>query len=220
MDNTRNSLDRKLQQLLSQAVASPARSCQRRKALNEVVRLIQQSGRLRRGNFPEYQEALQNTWLYLCQCPEKYDPKRGSVINWFNATLNFRLRDVYKAIKRDQDKRIIPGPADTDFHADPIENIPAPDAIPPMLEHTLQWIEADSKEVLRNTQMRTRSDITCQILLLRRFPPSVRWDSIAEEFCVSRSAVVMFYLRKCLPLLRQFGVEQGYLDEEFKDTTQ
>lgn len=208
-------LDCRLQELLAQAVTAPARSCQRQQALTKVVRMIQQSGRVGRTNSPKYQEALQITWLELCQAPEKYDPERGSVITWFNQILKYRIRDLNKAIQVEAGRRQNPSSTDIEGNIDPIEKIPAPDEIPPMLEETRRWIELDPKKVLRRTHMQTRPDVTCQILLLKRFPPPMLWDQIAEELSLTRSAAAMFYTRKCVPLLRNFGVEQGYLDEDF-----
>jgi DNA-directed RNA polymerase specialized sigma24 family protein len=211
MCDDNNLHDLEFQKLIFQACESPRRSFQRRQSLSQIVRRVNECGRLWRENSADYREALQNMWLYVCEHPEKYSPERGSVINWLNTILKYRLLDVHQEKKIEQRWLLAPSPQLIETRDNPIENIPAPAEIPPILEKTRQWIETDPQDKLRSAHIRGRPDLNCQILLLRRFPPETHWDMIAEEFEVSQSVAPMFYTRKCLPLLRQFGVDEGYL---------
>jgi hypothetical protein len=88
-------------------------SVKRQKTLTKIIRLI--SNKLWREDTPYYQDALQQTLVYLCQnlCEsntgEAYNPSNGSVITWLNAYLKQRLQDLYL----DQIQQADTGSADT-----------------------------------------------------------------------------------------------------------
>lgn len=66
----------------------------RKKALNRLIYVIQQSGKLfclGRDDFPLhiYQEALQETWLYICRNIHNYNPQKGKVMTLAVSAVNF-----------------------------------------------------------------------------------------------------------------------------------
>jgi DNA-directed RNA polymerase specialized sigma24 family protein len=193
-----NPLDLELKELMAQACAFPRRSLQRRTKLSQLIQLIQHSGRLWRDNSQNYEEALQMTWEYLCKHPENYNPELGGVITWLNRYLRYRLLDFYRE-------------RPTERVEDFSEVLPAPPDVPALLERTRQWIESDAEGTLRRTHLRGRPEVNCQVLLLMRLPPPVRWEEIAKEFSLSLSVAPTFYQRKCLPFLRKFGEDEGFL---------
>ena len=195
-------LNTKLQAIVAEALSLPRTSSKRRRKLNDIVRLVTCSGKLWYENTPEYEDALQQTWLYCLRNLEKYDPARSSFITWVDNTLKWRIKDVYRARTRKSSAYLSPDIAET---------IPAPATIPPILEETKRWIETDPDGELRNTHIHNRPDLNCQKLLMCRMPPEMPWKEIAQEFNVPMSTASNFYKRECLPRLRKFGVRQGYL---------
>jgi hypothetical protein len=203
-----------LQRLAVAAGALPARSVQRRQTLNELIRRITASNRLWRENTPYYEDALQQTWLYVCRNIDKYDPEKSSVIHWIDQHLKWRLKDGYIQ-KAEQAAKTATGFAtDATVTTDPIGQLVAPPDIPPILEETRQWVEADPDGELRRLSVYRHPACNCQVLLLRRLPPETSWQAIAAEFDLPPSTPPNFYQRNCLPRLRNFARHQGYLDSE------
>lgn len=95
-----NELDIKLEELALTAQKSPAKSLERQLALTKLISSIQQSGKLfcRKYNYPDdiYNEALQETWLYISRKIENYKPEVGKVLAWVNFILNKRFKDAIK----------------------------------------------------------------------------------------------------------------------------
>lgn len=145
MKNTQvaNNLNQQLQQLVALACSYPAKSLMRRQQLNEVVRLVMKSGKLWKENTPYYKDALQQTWLYFCRNPEQYNPERCSVITWLDNCLKWRLQDFRSKEAIEQVRTISAPMQGTEETTDPIENLPASPDIPPILEETKEWAEAD-----------------------------------------------------------------------------
>lgn len=197
-------LNGQIRDLVARALTFPGKSVQRRRILNQVVRLVSRSGKLWYESNPDYEDALQQTWCYCLQNLEKYDPSRSSFITWIDNTLKWRLKDIYRAKARG---------SYSGLPTDVADRLPAPNEIPPILEETKAWIENDPTGDLQRTHVHERPDITCQVLLLRRLPPEVPWKDIASEFGIPLSTASNFYKRECLPRLRHFAVDKGYLDK-------
>jgi DNA-directed RNA polymerase specialized sigma24 family protein len=105
-----NNIDRKLNQLAREAKQHPPRSYERRVALNKLVEGILLSGKLshacqHRCPYPPdirndlYDEALNQTFLEICQKIENYDPDRD-VMAWCNYILKQRFLDAVERYKR------------------------------------------------------------------------------------------------------------------------
>ncbi|NES86644.1 MAG: sigma-70 family RNA polymerase sigma factor [Moorea sp. SIO1G6] len=94
-----NELEERLQQLALEAQKHSPKSRGRGLVLTRLIHMIQASGRLsrRRYDTPQevYDEALQETWLYVFKKIDTYQP-RGPVINWINSVLKWRLIDAKK----------------------------------------------------------------------------------------------------------------------------
>jgi hypothetical protein len=207
-----NNLHADLKQLMAEACTFPRKSFERRQRLTLVVQWVQQSGKLWFEKTPYYEDALQQTWLYICRNPEKYDPERAEVIAWINSYLNYRLQDQRILHWKEQKQKAVPP---VNSKEDPIDTLSADPPVPPILQETLQWIQADPNKKLSQAHLKAHCHINCQALLLRRFPPETPWDKIAEEFNLSSTAgVTTLYHRRCLSLLREFGEQQGYLNRK------
>ncbi len=207
----------RLRQLVIEACQHSAGSPQRQRCLTQVIRLA--SPHLWREATPDYADALQQTWVYFCQniCDrgsgERYDPDRGSVITWLNTYLKRRLQDFYIARQRQQALQAPSqgGMDETRNRLDLIEQIAAAPDIPPILEQVQLWVEQDPTGELCQTHIQGRPDLTCQVLILRRLPPETSWKDLAAEWGVPIPTLSSFYQRQCVPRLRKFGEQEGYV---------
>lgn len=202
------------ERLVEEACKHPPGSAARQKNLTQIIRLV--TPQLWRENTPDYQDALQQTWLYFCRnicvgkenTGEPYDKSRSAIVTWLNFYLKKRLQDLYE---RRLKEPTITSPPDLNKTSDPLENIPAEPDIPPLLEQVKQWVEADPNGELSRIHIINSSDVTAQVLILRRLPPETSWKDLAAEYNLSISTLSSFYQRQCLPRLRKFGESEGYL---------
>lgn len=217
--NVLGNVDEYLSKLVGEACTHGRGSKGRQAKLKEVIRVVMKSDYLWRENKPYYEDALQQTWLYLCENPERYDLASGTVLNWLNKYLKWRLKDFSRANWKVEARKVAVQRARAEKMYDFIEvndeetwDLAARPDIPLILEETRKWVEADSSGELRKTHVRDRPDVTCQILILLRLPPEVRWSTIASKFNLAKSTAPDFYNREAMPRLREFGVRQGYLE--------
>ena len=221
----KNSLSQQLQQLVAEACSHPPKSLMRRQKLSEIVRLIVKSGKLWQEGTPHYHDALQQTWVYFCRnvcvCKENttnkpYDPNLGSVITWLDKYLKMRLKDFSIEQIKHQNRVISPPISEESEAINIIYNVENPpthsDSPLVILEETKKWVMADPEGELSTVHIKERPDVTCQILILRRLPPETPWKNIALEFNLPPSTAPNFYKRECLPRLRNFAKNQGYIE--------
>ena len=202
---------------VQKACGYPRGSKERNKQLNEVIWRIQQSGKLWSGEgVHDYEDALQQTWLYFCRnlCEattgDRYDPQRASVMTWLNAYLKARLYDRRINSYIEKNVKAEPMLSKDGELLDPLDLIQARPDPPPILEDIREWLEKEGSK-LRSIHVRDRPDINCQVLIERRLPPETAWKVLAQEFGVAISALSNFYQRECFPRLLNFGKLQGYL---------
>lgn len=213
-------LDEQIRSLVVQACEHPPGTQERQKRLTQIIRLT--AKKLWWQSTPYYQDALQQTWLYFCRniCEsttgQAYDPAYGNVITWLNAYLKRRLQDFYLNQSRERAitvpiKMYQSGFGESNESLDPVDNLIATPQAPPILETVRAWAQEDLDGELRATHVRGRPDVNCQVLILRRLPPEVGWKELAEEFSLQIPTLSSFYQRQCLPRLRRFAENEGYL---------
>ncbi len=219
-ENSRQSLDDKLRQLVAEARKYPPGHLKRQKSLTQIFRLVHESRKLWYENTPYYEDALQQTWAFFCQnvCEpgtgEQYDPDRSSVITWLNQYLKWRLKDFRTAYQIQRGQMLSTWASGMiNKTSDPTVNLVAPPEIPPILEDTRQWAETDLTGALANTHIQGRPDVNCKVLILKRLPPETPWEQLSAEFGIGISTLSSFYQRQCMPRLRNFGQSKGYFSE-------
>ena len=132
--------------------------------------------------------------------------------------LKKRLRNLRDATNRRQQREAVVIQSEDGNNLDQMANVVARPDIQPTIDiwqQTLHWVKTDADGVLRNTCFRKNVDINCQTIFLMRFPSETPWQTIAEKFALTPSEakdLPKWYNRKCLPLLRNFGISQGYID--------
>ncbi len=213
------SLDKRLAELITQTCSCPQDSLERQRGLNQLIWEIQQSGKLLRGvGEPDYEDALQQTWLYLCRnlCEattgDVYDPERASVITWINDYLKWRLKDNRYKWHDMKSLRVQTIMFEDDDCIDPVDHLMAPPSAPPIIDEIFDWLEKE-KKILKRIYVRDRPDINCYDLIPRRLPPETAWEDLAVEFGVAVTTISNFYHRECRPRLKEFIVSQGYFEE-------
>ncbi|MDY6899255.1 MAG: sigma-70 family RNA polymerase sigma factor [Cyanobacteriota bacterium] len=215
-----NELDLKLRRLIASACKYPAQSLERQQFLAEVYLLVMKSGKLWKEHVSYYNDALQEMWEYCCQHPEEYNPDIKGPIVWLDDELKKRLRRMRDGKYRQQRRFFIVKQTEQGVTNNPIDDILASPEIQPALEiweRTILWVQQDPDKRLRNVYFRKRPEINAQVLILKRLPPNTpSWKEIAAEFNLNPQEakdLPKFYNRKCLPLLREFGLSQGYIEE-------
>ncbi len=210
-------MEEQLLKLVTETCRHKPGTLKRQLGLTQIVRLIIKSGKLWKDNTPNYEDALQQTWIYFCRnlceatTADKYDPRRSSVITWLNAYLKRRLQDGRIQDHNKQVQFATEKMWETDEPFDLIETLEAPADIPPILETTTEWAMTDPDGELRCIYIQGHPEVSCQFLILQRLPPETSWEKLAAKCSISVSTLSSFYRRHCIPRLRQFGNSQGYL---------
>jgi hypothetical protein len=211
-------LNATLKQLVAQALSQPLKSNERRQTLYQIYQRVTRSRKLWRDRQPYYNDALQEMWEYCCHHLEAYNPDEKQVITWLDDELKRRLQRYRYAQQRDATKHLQADASPGSTLPTLAERLPAPPDIEPSLamwEKTCHWVQTDPDEQLSTTQFRKRSQINCQWLCQRRFPPETSWGEIATELGLNAAEakdLPKWYCRRCLPLLREFGVAQGFIE--------
>ena len=213
-----NQFDQQLAKSIAETCQHPPGSLERNSGLTKLIQIIIRSGKLWHSYDSFYEDALQQTWLYLCRnlCEantgKQYNPEKSQVITWLNSYLKYRLLSFQQEIKQKKQREIAPPRISEEQITDPIQQLPAPPEIPPIFEKTLDWVQKDFDGELSSVHIKNRPDITCQVLILRRLPPPTDWKTLEAEFNCSYSTLANFYQRQCRPRLRQFALTQGFLN--------
>lgn len=213
-------LEEHLRRLVEQACGNPPGSQQRQKLMTQIIRLT--TSKLWRESTPYYQDAVQQTWLYFCRnlCEgitgQVYNADYGSVVTWLNTYLKHRLQDFYRkqqdeAAKTVAAKSFQSASGDIKETIDPVDNLAANPDIPPILEDLRQWALADTDGELCQIHIQGHQEVNCQVLILKRIPPEVSWKELAEEYNLKVSTLSSFYQRQCIPRLRKFAENEGYV---------
>jgi hypothetical protein len=212
-------LEAKILQLIQETCQHPSGSLARQKGLNQIILLIQKTGKLLRGTgIADAEEALQETWWYFCRnlceattAKEPYNPEKASVITWINSYLSYRLQD--KRINYYEQKSKFDFFLEDNDQIDPANLIPAPTEPRPILNEIQAWLKTNFSE-LKRIHIRNRPDVNCYVLITRRLPPETAWIDLSLEFDIPVATLSNFYQRQCFPRLLNFGKSQAYFDSE------
>ncbi|OBQ17220.1 sigma-70 family RNA polymerase sigma factor [Anabaena sp. AL93] len=212
-------LEAKILQLIQETCQHPTGSLARQKGLNQIILLIQKTGKLLRGaGIPDAEEALQETWWYFCRnlceatsAKEPYNPDKSSVITWINNYFSYRLQD--KRISYYEQKSKFDFLLEENDQLDPANLIPAPTEPRPILNEIQEWLKTNSSQ-LKRIHIRNRPDVNSYILITRRLPPEKSWLDLSVEFGIPVATLSNFYQRQCFPRLLNFGKSQAYFDSE------
>jgi hypothetical protein len=208
-------LNEQLNEWIKEACQAPRDSIARKKAITRIIAAMQRSGKIWRGYGSDnafYEDALHETWLWFVKHLDKYEPEKAMVLTWFNNHLNFRLRDARIQWAKEQHRQ-----AHLQFidgaQIDPLDLVPAPPDLPPILDAVMDWMESDKTKLCR-IRMQSHPHVNCYIVLLHRLPfpeTNLKWEDLSSEVKVPVPSLSSFYQKHCLPPLLAFGRSQGYL---------
>lgn len=217
-----SALNETLKQLVADACTHPPRSVARQRCIQEIYRQVMKSGKLWKENTSYYSDALQETWEYCCQNLEQYNPSISAVTTWIDTRLKWMLRKWQSRQNREQRRQVNPIQTNDSKTPELVETLASNQDIGRVLQiwqTTITWVQKDPDGKLQRTCFRKRREINAQVLFLKRFPSETPWQDIAKEFNLTPAQakdLPKFYNRNCLPLLREFGVAQGYIEEKNK----
>lgn len=214
-NESEDTLNQQLQQLIAEAKEHPKRSIQQRLALNRLIKAIQESGKLSKQSnwltIPNYQdfynEALQQTLLEICENLHSYKPEYP-VMAWVNQIFGWRFSDLYKKsqkrgvtnIPKNQElPKIIPL---TDFDQETLDQ----QSLSSEEQQLREIIEKDSNKFLSKQIISSHPHLNLKILLLKILAGKT-WQEISTELDISLSTVSSFYhrsLRKVLPDIQKY----------------
>ena len=212
-------LHEQLLELVDRACQHPRGSSQRNRYLNRLIRDIKRSGKLWKENTLYYEEALHKTWIYLsrnlCEAitaKQPYDRTKSRITTWLDSYLQHRLKDERLAEQKAKQKIISRPPLslDDDQNFDLTEHLPARTDLSFYMEEILEWIETDPTGELKSNHLPRKRDITCQIVLQRKWSSGQSMEQLAAEFGCAPSTLYNFFKSHCVPLLQKFCEDQGY----------
>ncbi|MEH1931671.1 sigma-70 family RNA polymerase sigma factor [Nostoc sp.] len=200
-------LNQELQQLIEQAKRYPAESenpgdrAERRIALNKLINNIRSSGRLskqtkwlRLPNYEDYyNEALQHTFIQICQKVEQYNPQYP-VMAWVNQIFKMRFCD---AVKQEGPRGItmLPKNHKSILSLDEINrDLPVTENISSE-QQIKEIIESDPENFLSNEYVKGNPQATLQTILLLVLEGR-QWQEISEELGIPISTASSFYQRR------------------------
>ncbi|GAB4550079.1 MAG: hypothetical protein Tsb0014_44670 [Pleurocapsa sp.] len=172
-------------------------------ALTELIKAIKLSGRLCRPHLNKfspqlyqtlYEEALAETFAYLCLKIEEYDPERGNkkFMNWVNFNLDKFILKCYAQYHKYLEYNL-PLLRDLDQISQPLDD---PYETPNLSELLYQYILQDTNKLFQNTHIRNYPQASFQNIALAKFSGK-NWSEIASELQLPISTVSGFYNRWC-----------------------
>ena len=199
--------DAQLKKLALEAQQQPPNSESRQQALIELVNAIVLSGRLCRPHrwiSPNdsyeliYEEAVNQTLLYVCQAIDKYDPERGreqKFTNWVNFKLDKNVLKCYNNFRSAND-------ADIPTLSN-LEDIAQPEPQNALPEILRQCLEEDANHLFKNEHIRNCPNANFQSIALATISGK-SWEEISAEFGIRVPTLSSFFQRSCKKFAPQF----------------
>jgi hypothetical protein len=195
-----------LQQLIQAACEHPPGHPIRQTKLTQIIRLVKP--KLWRESVDYYEDALQQTWLYLAKNLCRYDATRALVVTWLNNHLKWRLHELKLAHQQREFKETSidarnEDPDQPTFEiADPI-SLQRDEGDRALNQEFLTWVQTDPDGQLKAAHMRGLPQINCQVLIQRRFIEDVTWQTLEIEWKKPLPSLASHFQRKCIPCLRK-----------------
>lgn len=191
--------DDKLKQLALTVQDYAPNSELRSYALKELIRAIKISGKLcspyKYRFSPEvykviYEEALMETFMFICTRIDNYDPERGKkkFMNWVNFKLEKAVLICCNQLKIYQEIQF--------FELSDLDKITAPVTAPSLAESLVDYIKKDPDNLFTKSYVKGNPDANFRTIALARISGQ-SWQEIAQQFNISVSTLSSFYRRNC-----------------------
>ena len=176
-------------------------------ALTELVRAIKLSGRLCRPHTSKfspslystlYEEALSETFAYVCLNIDLYDPERGNrkFMNWVNFKLDKQILKCYIDFQKYTKHEI--------YSFSELEQIRQPSKSPDLSQILKEYLIKDPNKVFTTAYIRNRPDANFSMIALAKFS-GLSWEEISQQLNIPVPTLSSFYNRWCrrfAPLLK------------------
>jgi DNA-directed RNA polymerase specialized sigma24 family protein len=202
--------DARLKKLAITVQQLPPNTEARQHLLRELIEAICLSGKLCRPHrkkfsptFYEllYEEAVNETLLYVCQNIDKYDPQRGrdkKFITW----VNFHLDKLVIECRRKFSNLNAP----YCLSLAEIEEIKLPEESSYLSDMVREYIEEDAENLFSQAQIKNRPDANFRAIALARFSGK-SWEEISEELGIVVPTLSSFYQRCCRKFAPKFKTD-------------
>jgi hypothetical protein len=201
-------LDARLKQLAIAAQQCPHGSFAKRRALTDLIMVIQRSGKLsrpRRGQFQMlyeeiYAEALQRLFTFICERIDAFNPEKGEVLQWANFLLAQRFfteasRDFLPAVYKGMDARTVKCmtlEALDQSHPHELN----PQLIPHLSQEVKSCLEEDPEGLFAQAYIANFPAANFRYLALKRLE-GYSWQDLSIELNIAIPTLSSFYQR-CL----------------------
>ncbi len=176
-------------------------------ALTELVKAIKLSGRLCRPHTSKfssslystlYEEALSETFAYVCLNIDLYDPERGKrkFMNWVNFKLDKLILKCYIDFQKYTKHEI--------YSFSELEQIRQPSKSPDLSQVLQEYLAKDPNKIFTTVHIRNRPDANFSTIALAKFS-GLSWEQVSQELGIPVPTLSSFYNRWCrrfAPLLK------------------
>ncbi|MGD1920085.1 MAG: hypothetical protein ACFCAD_15065 [Pleurocapsa sp.] len=177
-------------------------------ALTELIKAIKLSGRLCRPHTSKfsaslyatlYEEALSETFAYVCLNIDLYDPERGNrkFMNWVNFKLDKLILKCYVNFQKYTQHEI--------YSFAELEQIRQPLNSPDLSQVLKEYLTQDPNKVFATAHIRNRPDANFSNIALAKFS-GLSWEQISQQLGIPVPTLSSFYNRWCrrfAPLLKK-----------------
>lgn len=176
-------------------------------ALTELIKGIQLSGKLRRPHNNKfsanlyhllYQEALTETFTYICLKIDSYDPNRGQgkFMNWVNFNLDKFILKCYERYHKYSEYEL--------SSLQDLERFGQPVNSPDLSKLLRQYLNQDPDKIFQTAHIKNRPDANFRQIALAKFSGK-SWTEISLQLDIPVPTLSSFYNRWCrrfAPLLK------------------
>ncbi|MEM8827758.1 MAG: hypothetical protein AAGE96_00185 [Cyanobacteria bacterium P01_G01_bin.19] len=176
-------------------------------ALTELIRAIKLSGRLCRPHISKfstnlysalYEEAVSETFAYICLNIDLYDADRGNgkFMNWVNFKLDKLILKCYANHQKYANHEV--------YSFSGLEQIRQPSSSPELTQILREYLIQDPSKVFNAAHIRNRPDANFSNIALAKFS-GLSWEQISNQLNIPIPTLSSFYNRWCrrfAPLLK------------------
>jgi hypothetical protein len=168
-------------------------------ALTELIKAIQLSGKLCRPHTQKfssslyqtlYEEALTETFSYICLNIDLYDPERGNqkFMSWVNFKLDKTILKCYERYKKYTRYEL--------YSFQDLEQIRQPPTTVDLAQILRDYLSQDPEQIFCTVYIRNRPDANFSTIALAKFSGQ-SWETMSEQLDIPVSTLSSFYNRWC-----------------------
>ncbi|MBF2065966.1 MAG: hypothetical protein IGS39_16325 [Calothrix sp. C42_A2020_038] len=144
-----------------------------------------------------YEEALQETCLYICKNIDKYESERGSIMGWFIFILKMRKISFFKWVNWDIISNYTFTSTGDEINLYDVYIPPELNPLPS--EQLLAFIKEDPEGLLQRKLFKKNPNASFQTILLKKCEEGKSWQEIVAELKLgaTHGPLYCFYQRCC-----------------------